>query len=143
MSKLKKNESVKTIMTVNPLTVNEKTKISEAAALITKEGLHHLPVVSGERLIGMFTRTDLMRIDFSDSFGQDSRQSLATLDSSKNLLDVCVTEVITLSEKDTVQDAAKKFVTGAFHAMPVVDSDQRLRGLVTTTDMIRFYADLD
>ena len=142
MSKLKKNEPVKSFMVSSPTTINEKTSFSEAAKLILEDGLNHLPVVSGSKLVGMFSNTDLMRVDFASSFGGDQKQSLATLDSSKTILEVCSKKPETIGERDTAQDAARKIVHGNFHALPVVDDENNLIGMVTTTDLIKFLGDI-
>ena len=142
MSKQKNSTFVQEFMTSKPEVVDERTKISEAAALILEKGFNHLPVVSGDRLKGMFSHTDLMRIDFADSFGQDQRQSMATLDATMGILDACSTDLVTLKPKDTALDASKKLSAGKFHALPVVDENSNLMGLVTTTDLIKFYAEL-
>ena len=143
MSKLKKNELIQKIMTKNPVTIEKRTKISEAAKLLLEKKMHHLPVVSGEKIIGMFSYTDLMRLDFSDSFGQDQREVLATLDSSKSIEEVMAKDLVTIKERDTVQSAAKLLCDGRnFHSLPVLNQDGKLSGIVTSTDIIRFLAEL-
>ena len=141
MAKLKKNDPIHHIMVKNPVTIEASTKISDAHRLFYEHKIHHLPVVSGEKLLGIFSYSDMLRLDFSDSFGEDPRQVLAVLDSSKTIQDVMVSDVVTLDEKDTVHDAATKLCKGDFHALPVV-ADGRLKGIVTSTDIIRYLADL-
>ena len=93
--------------------------------------------------IGMFSYTDLMRLDFSDSFGQDQREVLATLDSSKSIEEVMAKDLVTIKERDTVQSAAKLLCDGRnFHSLPVLNQDGKLSGIVTSTDIIRFLAEL-
>jgi CBS domain-containing membrane protein len=48
----------------------------------------------------------------------------------------------TLSTKSTIADAAEVLSDGNFHAVPVVDKDEDLIGLVTSTDLIRYLRDL-
>ena len=142
MSKLRKNEAIKSIMVTNPITINQNTKISEAAALFQENAIHHLPVVSGEKLIGMFSYLDLMKIDYSASFGEDSRQSLKTLDSTKTIIEVMTDNPETIRERETIRDAAKILSNGAYHSLPVVDEKNCLMGIVTSTDVIRYLAEL-
>jgi acetoin utilization protein AcuB len=52
---------VEEAMTYNPITVAPNATVREAAILLRRNRIGGLPVVMGERLIGIFTRSDLMR----------------------------------------------------------------------------------
>lgn len=49
------------VMARDPITIPEDGKIREAAEILAKGGFHSLPVVSGRRLVGMITTTDLIK----------------------------------------------------------------------------------
>ena len=51
---------VEDVMTPNVLTVGERDPIERAATIMREERVGALPVVSGERLVGIVTRTDLL-----------------------------------------------------------------------------------
>ena len=51
---------VETIMTPNPRTVSPDTSLREAAKIILNMKVGGLPVVEGERLVGIITETDLI-----------------------------------------------------------------------------------
>lgn len=53
--------TVAEIMTPDPVTVEEYTPLDEAAALMEKRRVHRLPVVRRQKMIGMLTRSDLMK----------------------------------------------------------------------------------
>jgi sulfide:quinone oxidoreductase len=48
-------------MTVEPITVQPTTTLEAAAILMTEHGIHHLPVVDGERPVGMVGMREVMR----------------------------------------------------------------------------------
>ena len=48
-------------MTRDPVTTTEFTPLHKAAGVMEKRRLKQLPVVRGERLVGMISRTDLIR----------------------------------------------------------------------------------
>ncbi len=50
------------VMTKAPITVTAETPIREAAAILHDKKLGCVPVVEGERLIGILTVTDLLRL---------------------------------------------------------------------------------
>lgn len=56
------------IMTPNPITVKPDTSLREAADLILENKIGGLPVVEGDKLVGIITETDLIKalIDILD-----------------------------------------------------------------------------
>lgn len=54
--------TVAEVMTPKPLTATPATPMREAAQLMLKHHLSGLPVVEGEKLVGIITETDLFRL---------------------------------------------------------------------------------
>lgn len=48
------------IMTPDPKNLDEKATIFDATLLMTRHGMHHLPVVRGEQAVGILTTSDLI-----------------------------------------------------------------------------------
>lgn len=48
-------------MTEKPLTVPEATSIERAASTMVTHGFHHLPIVDGERTVGIVSLRDVVR----------------------------------------------------------------------------------
>jgi len=55
------NERVERIMSSPLITVEPRTPIMEAIQLMEKHSIRRLPVVEGERIVGIFTSTDVGR----------------------------------------------------------------------------------
>ncbi|NWG34946.1 MAG: CBS domain-containing protein [Chloroflexi bacterium] len=53
---------VKNVMTKKVITVNRDTPIEEAARIMADKKIGGLPVVDGERVVGMITETDLFKV---------------------------------------------------------------------------------
>jgi CBS domain-containing protein len=51
------------IMTVDPLTIDPQATLREAAELLAAEHVSGLPVVSGSKLVGVISATDLLHFD--------------------------------------------------------------------------------
>lgn len=49
------------IMTRNPITVTEEMPLVEAARIMAEKRIHRLPVLRGERLVGIITAYDIIR----------------------------------------------------------------------------------
>ncbi len=58
---------VQQIMTENPVHIPSHTIAFDALILMTKNNIHHLPVVDNERICGLITATDLMRYEGKNS----------------------------------------------------------------------------
>jgi CBS domain-containing protein len=50
------------IATLNPITLDQRSPALEALLVMTRHNIHHVPVMDGERLVGMVTASDLMRL---------------------------------------------------------------------------------
>lgn len=134
-----KNEvSVSEIMTKNIHRVSLSDDLSTAESLMKKNHIRHLPVVENERIVGMLSLNDLLRISFADAVGADGEDLESTVYDMFSIEQVMTRKVKCIDSKNTVSQAAKLFLENEFHALPVVDDDC-LTGIVTTTDVIRYY----
>ena len=137
---MKKNESVTSIMTSNPVCVEQHESVSAARHLINEKAVHHLPVLQGDRLVGMLTSNDLLRVSFGEFGNQDGRSLDAILDHTYDLSDLMIPNPVTIDSSSTVREAAKVLAVSEFHSLPVVDGDQ-LVGIVTSSDLISYLVD--
>lgn len=133
---MKHNEHVSKIMTADPVTVHEQQKVSEVHQIMAERKIHHVPVVSGDRLIGLISSTDLMRVSWGDVNKQDPRQVEALLD-TLSIREVMQEDVVTLKGTDTVRRAAEMLAQGGYHSLPVTEGGM-LVGMVTSTDLIKY-----
>ena len=137
---MKKNEPISKVMSTELVTVHDGQPVSTLRKIFEDNPIHHIPVVSGEKIVGIVTSTDFMRISFGE-FGNQSAKGLdAILDHTYKIHDVMVKTPVTIAISSTVRDAAKVLGSGDFHALPVVD-EERLVGIVTSTDLINYLAD--
>lgn len=137
---MRKNEPITHIMTSEPTTVHTGQKPSEVRALLAEGAFHHVPVVSGERLVGMISSTDMIRLSFA-SFVGDDRAFDAWLDHTYTIEEIMQRELTTLSTHDAVRDAATVLAHNSFHSLPVVDDAGGLAGIVTSSDLIQYLLD--
>jgi CBS domain-containing protein len=139
---MRKHDPISKVMSSRPVTVHHGDPVSKVRKLFQEHRFHHLPVVSGEDLIGMISWTDLMRVTFDEkTFHQDSRAVDAALDHLYRIEDIMEANAQTISVNSSVRDAAEALAKADFHALPVVDG-RKLVGIVTTKDLMRFLVDL-
>lgn len=132
---MKKRTPVSQIMSTELLSVNITQSLKEVGEVIKNEQIRHVPVVSGDKIIGMLSKTDLQKISFVNTVDGDDL-SVAMYD-NLTIDQVMTKEVITVQKDDTILDAAVILSRNEFHALPVTDNG-KLVGIVTTTDLIKF-----
>ena len=110
------------------VTVSPGASLSEAARLLKAHRIHHLPVVEGERLLGIVTDTDLRNATLRGGPGEEGG-------ASRTVGEVMTRNVVTLSPEDTIDDAMLILSRQRFGALPVVDGG-RLVGIVAKTDVL-------
>lgn len=133
---MKHNEPVTKIMSRHLVTVHHGDPISKVRRIIRDEGVHHVPVVSGDQLLGLISYSDILRVSFGDAFNADERAVDATLDHTMTIEQLMARDVTTLTEQSTIREAAELLAQGKFHSLPVV-SGRKLVGMVTSSDLIR------
>ena len=137
---MKRNDPISHLMSRSVITAHHGDAISKVRALVREHGVHHIPVVNGDQLIGIISWSDILRVSFGDAFHTDERTVDATLDHTLSLEQVMQKNPVTLAETGTVREAAEILAANSFHALPIV-SGSKLVGIVTTTDLIRYLLD--
>lgn len=106
-------------MIVDPITVHPDQKIGEALAVMERYRISGLPVVAEGRLVGILTNRDLRferRLD-------------------KQVRDVMTSKVITARPGIDLEHAKELLQAHRIEKLPLVDEQNRLRGLITVKDM--------
>jgi CBS domain-containing protein len=134
---MRKNESIKKIMSTDLFVVNTTQTFSEVRKLFINQSLHHALVVDGESLIGIISHTDVLKASVSEVFSQDDKAVDVALDHAVSVKDLMTPDPITVTAEDNVRAAAEVLAEGVFHAVPVVDGSTPV-GIVTSTDLIRY-----
>jgi CBS domain-containing protein len=134
---MKKREPVSHIMTTDPYSLNLTDGLSHAEILFKRHKVRHLPVVSGEEIIGILSMTDLARISFVDSYEPNNFNVDTSIYSLFSLEQIMVRNPTCISPNTLIKDAAELFLKSEFHALPVVE-DEKLIGIITTTDLIQY-----
>ncbi|MCI5059151.1 MAG: CBS domain-containing protein [Flavobacteriales bacterium] len=138
---MKKREPVSHIMTkeVKTININDGTLV-EAKDLMEKNKIRHVPVVSGEKLVGMLSLTDIHRISFGGNFDQEKEVDAAIFD-MLSVSQVMKSDLRTVKANDTIKEVAEQLAVEEFHALPVTNENGSLEGIVTTTDLVNYLID--
>lgn len=137
---MKKREKVTKIMTADVSTVSVHESLRDVRDRLQSKKVRHLPVVSGDKLVGILSRTDIMRLSFGGVFAGQEEADEAIFD-MLSIEQVMVSKPRTVQVEDTIHEVAEVFASEEFHALPVMDGD-KLAGIVTTTDVIKYLLEM-
>src|SRR5690606_19970685 len=93
--------------------------------------------VSGNEIVGMLSHTDMLKIAIPD-VDENDECVVSTVYNMFTLEQVMTKNVKTLYFYDYVNTAAGIFSESDFRALPIVDADKKLVGILSTTDLIKF-----
>lgn len=131
---------ITSLITRDPVTLERDQPVSEAYHLLRSAPFHHVPVMDGDKPIGMVSSVDVLRLAY-DIDGFEDRDMADMLDYQFNLDDAMSGDLRTVTEDATVRQAATLLADGQAHSLVVVDDHGKLIGIVTTTDLLRKLAD--
>lgn len=131
---------VSTIMTTNIVKLNITDNLTKAEMLFKKHHIRHIPVVVGNKILGMLSYTDLLRISFVDAVDDDEDNVDTTVYDMFSVEQVMTKKLVSISPNTTIKEAAEILASKEFHALPVCEADL-LVGIVTTTDLIKYLID--
>ena len=138
---MKKRVPISQIMTTNVVTLTTKDDLVTAEETFKKNRIRHIPIVSGDAILGILSYTDLMRISFADAIDEDEYEVDTMVYNMFSIEQVMVKDVVSVPPTATVKEVAQFLAQKEFHALPVVD-EGKLVGIVTTTDLIRYLLEM-
>jgi len=117
--------SVSRVMTREVVTALEHEPIEKVCNLMIKKGIDQIPVVDkNNKLKGIVTAWDITK---------------ATASGSKKLADIMTKKVITASPDEAVDAVSRKLEKYKINATPVVSKEGTVVGIVTLSDINKFY----
>jgi acetoin utilization protein AcuB len=128
---------VKNHMKHDPITVKKDDSFRYALKLIRKEGVRHLPVLDGKRVVGIVTDRDLRQAAPSPATTLEVHELNYLLERLK-IEAIMTKKVITVRPETNLRDAAKLLFTHKIGCLPVVENDE-LVGIITEGDILRAY----
>jgi len=147
-------QRAKDVMVKETVYVFADDSLDEALALMVENRVSALPVVDGhQRCIGFISATDLLNLtrEFGDELnalahvGGLAHTLLTEKLSTSGLLNRRVQElmtetVVSIGPDDTLIHAATEMVRSRVHRLAVVDRQRRLRGILSTMDILDAFA---
>ena len=130
---MKQREAVSSIMSSQIMTANVTQTIEEVKEMMDKNNIQHVPVVSGNHLSGIVSRTDIMRASYIVDYDGGS----VAIYNGLSLERIMIKNVQSVEADTPIKEAAEILVEKEFHALPVMENGN-LVGIVTTTDLVKY-----
>jgi CBS domain-containing membrane protein len=130
--------TVRDLMSTNVVTFFPELSLPLAEDVLRIHKFRHLPVIDTSGfLVGLVTRTDLLRAQISTLTGLTEDQRRARLDNIQ-IGQLMTIDVVTVRAHELATTAAKTLLDNSFSCLPVVDDAGVLIGIVTERDFLRF-----
>ncbi len=130
-------------MTENPITISPDAFLPEAREIMSEYRFRHLPVADEKgTLIGIITDRDI-RSAFPSTVvqGEQLIASQSVVDRTR-VRDIMVTDCVTISPYDTLDDSLLMFDRKRVGALPVIDGDKKILGMFSIRDLTSAYRKL-
>ncbi|HEX6217786.1 MAG TPA: CBS domain-containing protein [Sphingomicrobium sp.] len=114
------------VMTTNVATVTPDQSAREAAAFMLSAEAGSIPVMEGDRLIGMITDRDIAVRGVAQGHGPETP-----------VRELMSEGLICVRDDEEVADVASRMANAQVRRLPVVDSDDKLCGIVSLGDLSR------
>lgn len=134
-----RQQLVKDWMTRDVITITPKTTLPEAHRLMTEKKIRRLPVMDNGRLMGIITRGDVRGAEPSGATSL-SIWEVNYLLSRLKIEELMTRRPVTIDAAATIGEAAQLMLENKISGLPVMDSDQRLVGIITESDIFRLVA---
>lgn len=131
---------VRDYMSVNPITVEPQDTVGDALERLKDHSVRRLPVVSKGKLVGLVTKTDLIKASPSPATSL-SIHEINYLFPKIKIKDIMTTDLITVSPDTAIEEAAVIMRENKFGTLVVVNKG-KLVGLITESDLFKAFIDV-
>lgn len=133
---------VKDFMTADVVTIAEDKNMLEARELMKSREFRRIPVVDDiKRVMGIITDGDIGRASPSDA-STLSRYEANYLLSRLKVRDIMTRSVITVRDNSAIEDVAYLLYKNKINALPVVNAENKLCGIITDSDIFRAFVSI-
>jgi acetoin utilization protein AcuB len=127
-------------MTRKVITVEPEASIFRAQELMAESKIRHLPVIDPDgRLIGIVTDRDIRSALPYEFFKKPPSKEEKKKFSRLQIKDIMSKSPMTISPTYTIQDALLMIQDAKVGALPVVDEENRLKGIISVRDLLRAF----
>ena len=131
---------VKSRMTKDPYTITANASITDAVALMREKNLKRVPVVDGDKVVGILTQSDIQKVSPTKATSL-SIFEINYLLSKLIVKDAMTKNIITIESDSLLEEAAVIMRQNRIGTLPVVENG-KLVGIITESDIFDAFIDL-
>ena len=131
---------VRNRMTTKVITVTPEQTVPDAQGVLTLYNLKHLPVVDGEKLVGVLSRVDVAKASPSTASTLDAGERNYLLAKIK-VRDIMAKKLITATPNMLLEEAATLMRANRVSFLPVVEGE-KLVGVLTESNIFDAFIDI-
>jgi acetoin utilization protein AcuB len=121
------------LMSTPVLSLPSDSTLLDAWTSMSDKGFHHIPVTSmHDTLVGMVSYRDLLHHAPELITAADKRQA-----SRRRLAEIMTSRVISATPVTEVREIARVMLDERIHAVPILDHNRRLVGILAAQDLLR------
>ena len=128
-------------MSKDLVTIDADTSIMKASRVMKQNEIQHLPVLSQGRLAGIISDRDLKEATPSKATTLDIHEMYHLLDTI-TVKSLMPKKLFTITPGETVEKAAAVMLKHRISALPVVDAQGALAGIITKGDIFRAFVSI-
>ena len=121
-------------MTTKLITCTPEMSVKSAHLIMVSHRVRHIPVVEGDQLVGIISDRDLRRPSWVDAL--DDWTEYYRIDDDTTVADVMTRNPVTVRTYDRVQKAVKILREERYGALPVLDKNGDLAGILSAHDLL-------
>ena len=122
------------VMTREPVTLGPEDTLMRGLEVMRMNKIRRIPIMLGEKLIGLLTEGDLKRAEPSTL--SESEEDFNRVMDDTPVSRIMIKDPVTVDRDALLVDAARTLLSQKFGALPVV-ADGRLVGILTDVDLMR------
>ena len=122
------------VMSRDPVTLGPEETLMRGLEVMRMKKIRRIPIMLGEKLIGLLTEGDLKRAEPSTL--SESEEDFNRVMDDTAVSRIMIKDPVTVDRDALLVDAARTLLSQRFGALPVV-SDGRLVGILTDVDLMR------
>jgi len=123
-------------MSRDVITTDVDASMQQAIQLMREHKINILPVMEEDRVVGILTDRDLKSASPSDATTLDMHELLYLVSRIK-VREIMTTSLITVHPDHTIEEAAATLLEKKISGLPVLDTEDRLVGIITRSDLFR------
>lgn len=130
-------------MRAKVITVQKGETVERAQTLMAQHNIRHLPVLDGERLVGVLSDSDIRSVMIPQRAcrGRGARREIFYLPANVAVEEAMTAEPAWVTPKTDIEDAARILLQQKIGCLPVLERG-RVVGIITESDILRVFMEI-